>query len=1125
MTTEQKSINSKILGATLHHPAEMQKYWAAYINMARNNLFSTLKFIRDSVGISGEDKEEYIPKMSIINTTLSPEAEMKARSLFFTHFPFLKYQTTQEKDNEYEDNAVISFETLRGIIRDFAYSLNFYRNKFSHSIHKDIRPQNIVAQQQKAEFRSSKCLQGLLTVSTRIIRERYRANRNAAQQGMLDESSLKFLTEGKVKKSRDNGLVQDTNFYLYTFDHANHKLNEFGLLLLTTLFLKKKYATELLTQCGFLDAFDSTSQAPRLSQRRLMLEVMTALRIRLPEKRLSIEKEETQITLDILNELKKCPAEIYELLEDSDRSKFNVIAETGENVLLKRHSDRFPQLALSWLDATKAFDKLRFQVNAGKIRYLFKEQKYCIDGQTRARVLEEPLNAFRRLDEFEAERIDRRAGDSPDTALWPGYRIINPDEVPRNDSSILPFITDSRARYIFDGNNIGISVGDYTPEIREDGRRLKVACKTPDGIISKYELPAMMFYHLLSLKYDSRHEKLPTAEKIILGCIDSFRKMFSDIRDGVLEPFPEASSDTVSTFVKEKYGIEFHDIPEALQNYLLCSETSSDFARWKERRIKELIDETKARQQRLKMTTERVLMTDKNGRSENKPGKRGFVSIKPGTLASFIAEDIVMFQEGGATEKLTGLNFTVLQSRLATFSPAGEGTSRELLLQTFRNAGFISQADRMGSHPFLHLVMQQHPRGIVELYRFYLAERLNYLTAEITDYAAFLHSGRKKWKTRTSDYYRELAGRYLDRAVILPRQLFEKPIFEMLKQISGANAKNLMEELSGPGAHFNSTYMIMEYFYWVMDDAPQRFYGISEGDMYHDNGYKFRTLIRKNLNAAKKMLNTLGKAGKHKERYYSALEGEIRLAEKCKSHTENVGMSPADYDKFASSLKKAYNEMCDTEKTLRRYAVQDEVLYMAALQSLRNILELKKYNSLLCDVSPEGNNILDSTLPSIITKAYNKAKPGSISIEQNNVKLKDYGNVFKLLSDTRTETLLTGQKGIVKATDLSEELDKYDASRIDAFSDILSYEKKIAAGHTESEMLNENGIISFSKIQTLDTQNSDVDKQKIRSIRNAFAHNQYPEKEHKGVSIYTGDIPGVAKEMSDTIDRIEKETK
>lgn len=78
--------------------------------------------------------------------------------------------------------------------------------------------------------------------------------------------------------------------------------------MLVCLLLGKKYTTEFLTQCHFLESFNNENiRSPKLSERRLMLDVMTVSSIRLPEKKLSIEKNDTQIALDILNELKNVP--------------------------------------------------------------------------------------------------------------------------------------------------------------------------------------------------------------------------------------------------------------------------------------------------------------------------------------------------------------------------------------------------------------------------------------------------------------------------------------------------------------------------------------------------------------------------------------------------------------------------------------------------------------------------------------------------------------------------------------------------------------------------------------------------------------------------------------------------
>ena len=148
---------------------------------------------------------------------------------------------------------------------------------------------------------------------------------------------------------------------------------------LVCLLLEKKYITEFLTQSRFLNAFKDDAKAPRLSDRRLILEVFSDLRIRMAQKKIDSTRDDVQVALDMLNELKKCPNELFELLGPEDRASFSVMSSTGEPVLLRRSSDRFTQLALQWFDVNKAFSRIRFQVNAGVFRYLFNERKTCLD--------------------------------------------------------------------------------------------------------------------------------------------------------------------------------------------------------------------------------------------------------------------------------------------------------------------------------------------------------------------------------------------------------------------------------------------------------------------------------------------------------------------------------------------------------------------------------------------------------------------------------------------------------------------------------------------------------------------------------------------------------------------------
>ena len=1134
MTTHQLEIQRRIKDNQLSD-SEMQKYWAAYLNMARHNLFTTLMFITRSLGclpMNEDATEEKIQYLAILKETLSPEDKLapedeeKARQLLLKHFPFLKIhprtilKNKEDKKEELDPNESIrTFEDLKKDLRDIAYTLNDYRNRYSHSRYIKTQGPNILKTQADTEERCGKFLDNVRLIATRVIKERYKANKNSAQAGMIDENSFKFITEGIVAKNHATRKMEAAKDYYLSTLASNGKLSFFGKLFMTSILLEKKYATELLSQCHFLEAFDNNADAPKLSERRLILEVITGMRIRLPEKKLSVEKQDIQIALDILNELKKCPSEIFDLLGDEDKSLFNVVSDTGDTVLLKRHSDRFAQLALQYLDSSEAFKSLRFQVNAGKFRYLFRDEKHCVDGKTRPRVLEEPLNGYRRLMEFEKERTDKQSGEQ--NGLWEGFRILTEEESPRNDSTILPYITDSGARYLFDGDNIGISFGDYTPEIaKNENGRYKVIGKIADCIISKYELPALLFYHILATENGRK-----SVENVIKGTVINYRKLFTDIKEGRLEHITGENNNQLDQRLKANYNISLADIPGKLAEYLTGSDAynGNRFRDWKKGLIENLISETENYINRLEKNQKNASSLD------NKQGKKNYVYLKPGAYASFIAADIVFFQECEARKKMTGLNFKVMQSSLATFQERSN-TSFEDLLRLFRNASLITENNGKGNHPFLYKVVARRSSDIIKFYEKYLSERKVYLEGDIPDSAIFLHSERKRWEQRNVQYYRDLAARYLERPIQLPRQLFENPIRQiLLSDVLGDKGKDLKEDIQEAydNGRCNVTFMILMYLYDYLDDSPQFFYGMSEGDLDYGHNYRFFSLIRKYTGKTVNIYNSL-KYNNRKSRsnntslYLQALDEGVKWARNNpipktttdRNSTRSAGTTLSE-EELAIALKKAYKEMMENQKLIRRYAVQDAVLFLGAKKIIGNI---SKGDFHLYEITPQGQSILEQQVT--VRTPYRNA-----AIVQENIKIKDYGKLYKLLHDKRVDDLLVQHKGEdVNSEDLTEEIAHYDRNRVGVFDTILKYEKKIANGKTDAELTNDKGRIDFLAIQTKDNQNSEEDKKKVRLIRNAFSHNQYPQDYGKPV-YYDKEIPGAADEVSSAIKEVEKKTK
>lgn len=1126
--------------------SKLRPIFGAYINLARNNMFTILKYINSSVGAEGgvDDNEAQMYLMSVLSQKLEPEQQERARRLFFLHFPFLKFLSSDKED------LFIPFDKIRKEVIACANVLSWWRNIYSHSraTERRVNPSDPqIAQNytrhRKDELQVCRLLIQTATVSSRMIKERY-SSKNENQKGMLADDSMEFITKSRFKPAKTpegkRTMVLNERHFLYPLKSGDilpngenpDRLSTSGMIQLICLFLEKKYISEFLSQTQFLSEFSDSAKAPLLSQRRLVLDTLSALRVRLPESRLQSNRNETQVALDILGELKKCPAELYKLLSAKDKATFSVQSSTGENVLLRRSSDRFVPLTLAFFDTTEAFNNLRFQVNAGTFRYLFKENKKCVDGQERMRVLQESLNCFGRIQEVETLR------SSEDRQIWKDFKILRYDDSPRNAVDCLPYISDVYTRYVINGDNIGMRIdGDYYPDIkhRENSARYDVTCRQADCTISRFNLPAMLFYHLL------RPTNTPPAEELISKYVDSYRRFFSDVAEGKVNSILETDAKSIlSKKLRQSYGLDLRDIPEKLCDYLLGKpdESATRFKKHKKELIDKMIVDTERRLERILDQQETVEKDFKPGiRSDNKPGKKGFVQIKPGNLASFLAEDIVHLQENES--KMTGLNYSVMQGAIATFSP-NSPSGKETLLKLFKNTGLISSDGSAGSHPFLWSVMKEPTvTGTVTLYTKYLRAKKEYLGGDIPDTAPFLYSERARWKKRDQLYYRDLAKKYLDQPIAITGSIFEQPVKDILNNLGNADLKDRISEAESRG-RCNMAYLIQLYQDIILDDCPQCFYGLTEGDMEHDYNYGFYSLVRK----YKKEASRIQKHPDTGKTFREALGWAIQWADanpKVKANAQPKYGEKPSFDKIEFILRSAFKELTETEKLFRRLATQDTVLFMASTSLIKKILSLPEKDTSMKQYQigrPSEKGILDMKLPKIVktvlfdwkdsTRNDAPVKQKMVELESEGICIKDYGEIFSVMNDRRTASLVHHLDiSSISVDELRRELECYDNRRVGVFKDIFQYEDKVLESIDKAPESPD-----FEAIQKCDTKNSPEDKFAAGIIRNSFCHNFYPTKTAASrgknitdVVIIDSEIPMVADSLADRISDFAKKTK
>lgn len=1139
---------------------EIKPVFAAYFNLARMNMYNTLVNISNCVGFENGEDEENMSNMTILNKRLKADQANSLRRLLYIHFPFLKILNLKGNNSLYDNDdhglkeeLSANINDLQAAIKNIVRTLNYYRNYYSHYKFKSekIKEKNF----RLAEEIVGYYLRNIITAAPRAVKERFKGDKNKQQEGLLPDGALDFIHKGKTKTTGygDNKKTEWLkSYFLYPLRNAYEhemlddssnpdRLSTIGLILLCSIFLEKKYINELLQQSGFFNAdiFQCQTQKAKgsisLSKQSIMLEIFSIYRIVLPQRKLDIDKGEIQVALDMVNELKKCPDELFDLLSSKDKEQFAITSENNERILLRRHSDRFPQLLLYYLDTTKAFNSIRFHINGGKFRYLFNENKICIDGGERIRVLQEDLNCFYRLNEFEQKRLlaktESETGQKSGNTIWREYDIKSFEEAPKDNAKCLPYISDVQSHYIFNGDNIGIRFRNssnevnFIPDITKTEKGLfKAATVEPDCWMSKYELPAMAFHYYLYKKCENKSDFTST-EEIVGKYIDNYRKFFGDISEGNLTP----SCTDIENKIKEDYNINWSDIPDKIKEYLLgkTCDLATKKANYKLKLVEQLKQETERRISNIAKSKKQVEGND------NKPGKKGFTRILPGNLAIFLARDILYFQNyQNASDKLTGLNYNVLQAVLATFSPrnayrsAEENNKDKALrvsnLDELKNVLEANGAKLLSTdtHPFLKDVCKGHTIvDTLSFYEAYLNGRKKFLeniwkkllNNKDCEYS-FFHTKKAKWQERNDQYYKDLAKRYIDNnaSIFLPRQLFDNEIVKLLAQYP-----ELKETLSGE--KHNVTYLIREFFSTVLKDDVQEFYGDTPGKFEHKHNYNFFNIVRHN---PKKVNALISSARKNLEsctdsetiilrngNYYNELVAAKKWCDENPENNNNNnnrkhGNNDDDQIPVETRLRNSYRRYTETEKVFRRYRVQDILMFLLA----KDIIEKNIGNNdnkddfKLKEITPKGGSILDKkvTIETGFTIKSKNKEGKEITVQKNisqkDVPVKEYGEIYKLLYDSRFQSLAIqlDEPGI-DANEIKNELEKYNKSRIGIFTRTLSYEGRIyKANKEELETIKE---LSFADVQKKDGVMKPIDKESLRLIRNAFAHNHYPPAE------------------------------
>jgi len=1083
---------------------KQSKYlFAAYLNMARHNAFITLSYISTSIGGtegSEDNLSDMLPVRVLTDRKAEPEKIKRTMELLDKHFPFLKPMLNKElrpdeKSDKKEVGTMASPENYQTVLKTAFKELNSQRNQYTHFKHerKDF-DRNLI------EYMKN-CFDG----AKRVAKERFK----------LEDRDIEHLNRFRKKKenvdNKKSKYEEDPRFH-YKFDDENGKLTDKGLAFFICLFLERKYAMLFLPQ---IHGFKQSGQKGIDEGKRATKKLFSIYSVQIPKLRIDSESSKMTLGIDMLNELKKCPDELFDLLSKEHQDRFRVSTDDkpkekdgGEDedlVLQKRYGNRFPYLALSYIDQQELFQNVRFQVSLGTYRYEF-YGKQGVDNIERVRILQKKLHGFGRLDEIEKKRKE-------------GWKaLIRPfEKIEKDTADQLPYITDSYARYMISNNRVGMywdikdsnEAGDYLPKLTEEG----AINKAPTCWLSIYELPALIFHSLLNKNGDKN-----CTQNIIREYARKYIKFFKDIQDGELKP---STKENIAKDIKEGYNIEFTQVPKELQDYLTGKKVNIDdrFEKLAEERIRQMLERGNRRIERIKRD-----ITTIQDIKLNRVGKKRFVEIKSGVLADFLAEDLLLFQptKDEGKDKLTGMNFQVLQATIAYY-----GRYKAEMKQIFKNCNLLDSAI---AHPFLAKVMNKTHNDIVDFYTTYLIERGNYLSnclkkQNYKNYH-FLYPEREKWQQRNNDYYKKLAGKHLKLPIELPRGLFNDAIKKFLE--NNVSMQQALEK-----GRCNTVYLIQNYFEAVRKDSWQQFYDFKRCykcfDLLHGikKGNKLQSVYFSTAEFIAKLKTFDSDVDKYTNSQYNKEKERLRNAGKYRELKTFEEEKEVTIEKTKNKLTRLQKDFEKNEKLLRLSKVQDMLLFWMAknilVDKVLELDEIEKYK--LKDIMPDSEkDILSKQTSFSITL---NLKDGiKKTIRQKQIKLKNFGNFFRFVRDRRIASLLPHiAADEIDRDTLEKELENYDDHRKEIFRFIHQFEEKVI----KDKSLQETSP-NFIKILEHCPEMKGINKKQMRLMRNAFCHNTYPsvkdlrQKEEKADEemiqaeslLYEGaSIPDIANRMKE----------
>ncbi|RMG57628.1 MAG: hypothetical protein D6717_04450, partial [Gammaproteobacteria bacterium] len=410
------------------------------------------------------------------------------------------------------------------------------------------------------------------------------------------------------------------------------------------------------------------------------------------------------------------------------------------------------------------------------------------------------------------------------------------------------------------------------PDIRPEHFRPAPA---PHAILPAKALPSLLAWELL--RYRHPEWDMPPASELLERTWQNMHRFFTDVENGAIQP---VSDEGQLAAVCSKYDIDPADLPRRLRRYLLDSQPRADE---QERALEWLKNK--------KVETDRLIkrLTAQRKRLQEDPDQRPF--LRAGDMATWLARDICYFQHPEG-HQLNNDEYRDLQATLAYFGKNG----KDEVMRKLEALGLTGQPGK--DHPFLYKLRRKTSiRGVLGFYRAYLNGKMKWLDDQMRK----LRNGK-----RPDDYLRHVVPPLRTRQqpphmtgypVVLPPDLLRRQLAAVLANHNYAVSP-----------HDSLEKILSQLEEW---EPPQAFYGLPRE-------YRIRT---ESVIYAPDQTDFAGFAKRFKDdpaRPLANGEGEER-----------------NTNELTELGKKLWKRINHTEKLLRRYALQDRLLWWLA----RTLLE------------------------------------------------------------------------------------------------------------------------------------------------------------------------------------------